>query len=74
MSESPVAARWLRYQASASTSNGLGGRWRCRTAICDNARIGSTGWRASVATLEGNQHTYPWIEEQVRKVRVGKQS
>ena len=37
-----------------------------------NERIYSTGWRARVATLEGIQHTYPWIEEQVRKTRAGK--
>ena len=35
-------------------------------------RIYPTGWRARVATLEGIQHTYPWIEEQVRRARAGK--
>ena len=37
-----------------------------------NERIYSLGWRARVSTLEGIQHTYPWIEEQVRKARAGK--
>jgi len=37
-----------------------------------NERIYSTGWRARVSTLEGIQHTYPWIEEQVRKARARK--
>jgi len=35
-------------------------------------RIYSLGWRARVSTLEGIQHTYPWIEGQVRKARAGK--
>jgi GDP-D-mannose 3',5'-epimerase len=30
-------------------------------------RIYSTGWRAKVSLKEGIVHTYPWIEEQVRK-------
>ena len=37
-----------------------------------NERIYSTGWRSRVSTLEGIQHTYPWIEEQVKKTRAGK--
>ena len=45
---------------------------RAQSRNFSNERIYSTGWRACVATLEGIQHTYPWIEEQVRKARAGK--
>ena len=31
-----------------------------------NERIYSLGWCARVSTLEGIQHTYPWIEAQVK--------
>jgi GDP-D-mannose 3', 5'-epimerase len=34
-----------------------------------NERIYSLGWRARVSTLEGIQHTYPWIKQQVLKAR-----
>jgi nucleoside-diphosphate-sugar epimerase len=33
-----------------------------------NARIYTTGWRAKVYLKEGIARTYPWIEEQVRRV------
>jgi len=37
-----------------------------------NERVDSTDWRRRVSTLEEIQHTYPWIEGQVRKARAGK--
>ena len=47
-------------------------RWGCSAGNFSNERIYSHGWRAQVSTLEGIQHTYPWIEEQVSKARAGK--
>jgi len=35
-----------------------------------NARIYTTGWRAKVFLKEGIARTYPWIEEQVRQLRI----
>jgi nucleoside-diphosphate-sugar epimerase len=49
---------------------GLGRRTESQFAAIK--RIDSLGWRARFSTLEGIQHTYPWIEEQVRKARAGK--
>ncbi len=34
-----------------------------------NARIESAGWRAQVLLEDGIAQTYPWVEEQVRRVR-----
>ena len=36
-----------------------------------NERIYSLGWRAKYFLKDGIACTYPWIEEQVRKVRAG---
>jgi len=41
-------------------------RW-CSRAICDNARICSTGWQARFPLVEGLKRTYPWIEAQARR-------
>jgi len=35
-----------------------------------HARIESLGWRAQVFLEEGLARTYPWIEAQVRKLRI----
>jgi GDP-D-mannose 3',5'-epimerase len=36
-----------------------------------NERIYSLGWRANYSLKDGIARTYPWIEEQVRKTRLG---
>ena len=48
------------------------GRWGCSPATSATSASTRLGWRARVSTLEGIEHTYPWIEEQVRKARAGK--
>jgi nucleoside-diphosphate-sugar epimerase len=37
-----------------------------------NERIYSLGWRAKVLLKEGIEHTYPWIEQQVKAARAKK--
>jgi GDP-D-mannose 3',5'-epimerase len=56
-----INVEWVKGPVGAQSRN-----------FSDNKRIYSLGWRARVATLEGIQHTYPWIEEQVRRARAGK--
>ena len=38
-----------------------------------NTRIYSLGWEAKVFLKEGIEHTYPWIEAQVKAVQEAKQ-
>ena len=40
--------------------------------ICDNARLSQPVGTSASCWSWGIQHTYPWIEEQVRKARAGK--
>jgi len=64
-----AAGSGVRQTDQVRVGQGAGG---VQSRNFSNERIYSTGWRARVATLEGIQHTYPWIEEQVRKTRAGK--